>query len=294
MRLVPPVVAAPAARVGGRLYRRLAPDERTVVEANLRRVRPELTGAALDRAVGEVFAGYGRYWADSLRLPHLDRGALERGFTVEGLEIVTDALEEGRSPIVALPHLGTWEWAAAWMTQIAGFDLTAVAERLEPPEVYDWFLDYRRGLGMDIIPHGPDAGTQLAAAMRAPRIVTLLCDRDITGDGIEVEFFGETTKLPGGPALLALRSGAPLLPTAIYFDGPGAHGVVHPALDTERRGRLRADVTRVTQDLAHALEELIRAAPEQWHLLQPSWPSDYELLGRVPPGGHADRPGTSS
>ncbi len=200
VRLVPPVVAAPAARVGGRLYRRLAPDERTVVEANLRRVRPELTGAALDRAVGEVFAGYGRYWADSLRLPHLDRGALERGFTVEGLEIVTGALEEGRSPIVALPHLGTWEWAAAWMTQIAGFDLTAVAERLEPPEVYDWFLDYRRGLGMDIIPLGPDAGTQLAAAMRAPRIVTLLCDRDITGDGIEVEFFGETTKLPGGPA----------------------------------------------------------------------------------------------
>jgi KDO2-lipid IV(A) lauroyltransferase len=90
-----------------------------------------------------------------------------------------------------------------------------------------------------------------------------------------VDFFGERTTLPGGPATLALRTGAPLLPTAVYFDGPDhRRSVVLPPVDTSRQGRLREDVQRVTQDLAHALEDLIRRAPEQWHLLQPNWPSD--------------------
>lgn len=294
LRFLPGSIATPLARVGGRAYGRFSPDERRVVEANLRRVRPGLTGAALARLVDEVFDGYGRYWADAMRLPHLDRAAIADGFTVEGLERVTDALAAGQSPIVALPHLGGWEWAGAWMVQVAGFELTAVAERLDPPEVFEWFVEYRRRLGMEIIPLGPDAGARLASAMTTSRVVTLLCDRDIAGDGVEVDFFGEPTRLPGGPALLALRNGAPLLPTAVYFDGPRCKGVVGEALDTERRGRLRADVTRVTQDLAHALEDLIRVAPGQWHLLQPSWPADYELVGRHPPGTAAGPTGASS
>jgi KDO2-lipid IV(A) lauroyltransferase len=107
------------------------------------------------------------------------------------------------------------------------------------------------------------------------RVLCLLSDRDINGGGIPVEFFGETTTLPGGPATLALRSGAPLLPAAVYYQGGGLHEArVLPALDTARQGSFRADVARVTQDLAHGLEVLIRRAPEQWHLLQPNWPSD--------------------
>ena len=94
-----------------------------------------------------------------------------------------------------------------------------------------------------------------------------------------VEFFGERTRLPGGPAVTALRSGAPLVPAAAYFEGGHCHAVILPPIDTERRGKLRADVTRVTQDLASSLETLIRRAPEQWHLLQPNWPSDYDALG---------------
>ena len=108
----------------------------------------------------------------------------------------------------------------------------------------------------------------------------LLCDRDLVGDGIEVEFFGERTTLPAGPATLALRTGAPLLPAAVYF-GPqgGHHAKVMPPVAAQREGRLRDDVERVTQDLAHRFEELIRAAPEQWHLLQPNWPSDHATNG---------------
>ena len=112
-------------------------------------------------------------------------------------------------------------------------------------------------------------------ALRDNRIVCLLCDRDIAGDGVEVEFFGERTTLPGGPATLALRTGATLVPAAVYFRAGRDHeGVVRPAIPVEREGRLREDIARITQALAKELEILIRAAPEQWHLLQPNWPSD--------------------
>ena len=107
----------------------------------------------------------------------------------------------------------------------------------------------------------------------------LLSDRDIRGGGIEVEFFGEKTTMPAGPATLALRTGAPLLPTGVYFTSRrnGHLAVVRPPLPIERTGRLRDDVVRVTQDLAHELEDLIRRAPEQWHLMQPNWPADADL-----------------
>ena len=133
-------------------------------------------------------------------------------------------------------------------------------------------------LGMTVVPTGPNAGTAVTKALRENQIVCLLSDRDIERNGVDVEFFGERTTLPGGPATLALRSGAPLLPATCYFDGASHHGVVLPPLDTTRRGKLREDVARVTQDLAHALEILIRREPTQWHLLQPNWPSGVRLL----------------
>jgi KDO2-lipid IV(A) lauroyltransferase len=153
--------------------------------------------------------------------------------------------------------------------------VTAVVERLEPTDLFDWFVGLRQSFGFEIVALGPEAGTATVRALKANHVLALLCDRDLTGTGPEVEFFGERTTLPAGPATLALRTGAPILPTAIYFDGPRSrHAVVLPALDTTRQGKLRDDVQRVTQDLAAALEALIRKAPEQWHLLQPNWPSD--------------------
>src|SRR5205085_7976812 len=112
-------------------------------------------------------------------------------------------------------------------------------------------------------------------ALRANEVACLLCDRDLAGTGIPVEFFGERTTLPGGPAALALRTGAALLPAAVYFEGRHGHrGVVRPPVPVERTGRLRDAVARVSQALAGELECLIRDAPDQWHLFQPNWPSD--------------------
>jgi KDO2-lipid IV(A) lauroyltransferase len=265
--------------LGAQAYGRLARDERTVVERNLARVRGGSTAEVPSRSVDRVFASYGRYWLESLRLPHVEPAEIEARFTHEGIEHLLGPIGSGGTPILALPHVGGWEWAAAWLTQVRGWRVTAVAERLEPPELFEWFCDYRARLGVDVVPLGPNAAAELARSIEPNRIITLLADRDLTGDGVPVEFFGERTTLPGGPALLALRSGMPLLPTAVYQHGPHHHAVVRPPLDTERRGRLRADVARVTQDLAHAFEELIAAQPEQWHLLQPNWPSDRAALG---------------
>lgn len=263
---------------------RFSPEQRLMAERNLRRVHgADYPDAAVRRDVQRVFDSYARYWLDSLRLPSLAPDEVDRGFSHADLDPLFAALDRGVGPILALPHLGGWEWAARWLVTVRGKAVAAVVEQLEPPELYEWFLDFRRDLGMHIIPLGPAAGTETSAALAAGEIMCLLCDRDISGSGIDVEFFGERTRLPGGPALMALRSGSPLLPTAVYFEGDHCHAMVLPALDTERRGKLRADVARVTQDLARALEVLIRRAPEQWHLLQPNWPSDYQALGRTPP-----------
>ena len=257
-----------------------SPQRRRIVERNLRRVYgPDFGGAELERSVQQTFESYARYWAESFRLPSLDRGQLEAGFTFAGYEHIAACRDRGLGPILALPHLGGWEWAAFYVTEVLGIPCTAVVERLEPPELFEWFADYRRSIGLNVVPVGPHAASEVARAVKDRHVVCLLSDRDVTEHGVEVEFFGERTTLPAGPALLALRTGTSLIPAAVYFRGALRHAELCAPLDVERRGRLRDDVTRVTQDVAHALEDLIRAEPEQWHLMQPNWPSDHEALG---------------
>jgi KDO2-lipid IV(A) lauroyltransferase len=233
-----------------------------------------LQGRDLDRAVRHLFESYARYYAESFRLPSCSLAEIDAGFTAEGFEHIETARAAGTGAIMVLPHLGGWEWAAFWLTRIRDIPVTAVVERLDPPDLFEWFVELRRSFGMEVVPLGPEAGRATIRALKANHLLALLCDRDLKGDGQEVEFFGERTTLPAGPATLALRTGAPILPTAIYFDGDVRRGVVRGPLDTSRRGSLREDVARITQDVAYALEALIRAAPEQWHLLQPNWPSD--------------------
>jgi KDO2-lipid IV(A) lauroyltransferase len=156
-----------------------------------------------------------------------------------------------------------------------GYEALAVVEPVEPPELFDWFARQRRAIGIDIVPLGPDVSTLLLRALRANKIVCLLCDRDLTGDGVEVTFFGERTTLPAGPATLALRTGAALLPVAVYFgEGRDHDASVLAPVPAKREGRLREDIARITQALATEFEHLIEHAPDQWHLLQPNWPSD--------------------
>jgi KDO2-lipid IV(A) lauroyltransferase len=237
-----------------------------------------LNGPELDAKIDEAFASYARYWAESLRLPGMSFEAVEAGMSWQGIGHIYQGLEAGRGVILALPHLGGWEWAGAWIAG-QGYPTTVVVEALEPPELFEWFAGFRRSVGMEVVGVGPGAATAVLRALRANHLVCLLSDRNLSAaSGIEVDFFGERTSLPGGPATLALRTGAVLLPTAVYFEeGPAGHlGLVQSPIDTARRGSLREDVTRVTQDLALRLEGLIKRRPTQWHLMQPNWPSDVQ------------------
>jgi KDO2-lipid IV(A) lauroyltransferase len=248
---------------------------RLIIERHLKRVDPSLSGLALRRASQQAFDSYMRYYTESFRLPTLSRKHVLRTFSYDGYQHILTGLEKGKGVIVALPHLGGWEWAGRWMSEM-GHRMTVIVEPLEPPELFDWFVKLRSDLGMNVVPLGPSAGSAVLAALARNEIVCLLSDRDIQGNGVEVEFFGERTTLPAGPAMLGIRSGAVVVPTAVYFTKSvdGHHCVVRPPLSLERTGGLRESVAAGTQALAHELEGLIRRAPEQWHLFQPNWPSD--------------------
>ena len=274
-RLVPLAVAMPVARGVGRLAGRFDGDRRRLVARNLQRVvGPELNGRQLQRSVSRVFASYADYYLQSFRLPSMTTEQIVAGFSEEGYERIAEARTEGNGVILAMPHLGSWEWAAHWLTLHHGVPVGCVVETLQPPELFDWYRGFRESLGMKVVGLGPSAGVETIAMLRENRALCLPSDRHVGGAGVEVEFFGEVTMLPAGPATLALRTGAVLLPVAIYDHRGGCHGVVRPPVVAKREGRLRDDVARVTRALAGELEILIAARPEQWHLLQPNWPSD--------------------
>jgi KDO2-lipid IV(A) lauroyltransferase len=250
-------------------------ERRAMIERHLRRVNPTWTRWQVRRGAQQAFDSYSRYWIESLRVPSLSARTVAAGFRTTGFSNITNGLEQGNGVILALPHLGGWEWSGRWLADL-GYKVNVVVETLEPPELFEWFVRLRSELGMTVIPLGPSAATAVLRALRDNEIVCLLCDRDLQGGGVEVEFFGERTTLPAGPAMLGLRSGAPILPVGCYFTRRvnGHHAVIRPAVPMERTGTLREDIARVTQHLAKELEYLIRRAPEQWHLFQPNWPSD--------------------
>ncbi|WP_419841689.1 phosphatidylinositol mannoside acyltransferase [Candidatus Poriferisodalis sp.] len=290
-RLVPLWFSERLAALAGPVLARSMPARAAMVRRHQARVQRWIAAGAADPAspsesasdadgnlqvaAAAAFSSYARYWLESFRLPAVSEAVLDRGIDVPAYHHVEQALDRGNGAILALPHLGGWEWAGFWMATVNRLPITVVVEPLDPPDLFAWFAGFRERLGMRVVPLGSNAGRQVLSALGRNEIVCLLCDRDLTGDGVEVTFGDERTTLPAGPALLALRSGAALLPTAVYFAPRGRHlGTVRPPIHVERRGRLRDDVAAITQRLADELATLIAAAPHQWHLFGPNWPSD--------------------
>jgi KDO2-lipid IV(A) lauroyltransferase len=289
MQRLPEVVAAAAAGAVALAVSAFRTKAGAMYGRHLRRVLgPGLSEAEVGAMTRRALLNYGRYWFEGARLPVLGPDVIADRMLVEsGWEHLVEGMEAGQGVIMALPHIGSWEWGGAWLA-LKGYPMTSVAEPLKPPAMYDWFVAQREAMGLTIVPLGADASRVLLRTLRAGKLVGLLCDRDVGGNGIEVEFFGERTTMPAGPAMLALRTGAVLLPTAVY-SGPGAEhtAVIMPPVHAERTGGLRQDVARVTQLIASDLEQLIRRAPHQWHLFQPNWPSDTA----AGPAGSADPAG---
>ena len=267
-------------------------EQRLIVERNLRRAGVGAGGdgasrRALRRAVRETFVAYGRYYIDCARLAATGPAGVDAGFTFSHFEHISDARRMGPGAILVLPHVGSWEWAGVWLAQRPGMKVTAVVEAIDHPELFEWMGRFRRRIGMDIVAAGPDALGKLTKALHDGHVVCLLADRDIGGGGVEVEFFGERTTLPGGAAVLARRTGSPIVGVVTSVRNGKCHADCMPPMVVGREGRLRDVVAETTQVLAHRLEEMIRTAPTQWHLMQPNWPSDREALAALRNGRRA-------
>ncbi|MBI2090453.1 MAG: phosphatidylinositol mannoside acyltransferase [Deltaproteobacteria bacterium] len=238
------------------------------------------SGHDIRAAAREVFASYGRYWAELFWLRADRLGVVDQHVTLEGGEYLTAARQAGRGMILAVPHLGNWEIGARVLVE-RNIPVTVVAEALADRSMTEWFTATRRMLGMDVLlaAEGSHLAPALARRLRKGGAIALMTDRDLARKGLEVQFFGELTTLPAGPALLAELTGAALLPAAVYFrPGRGHRVVIRPPLEAIQSGS-RAERRQVlAQQLAAAVEALVREAPTQWHLLQPNWPSDRRAL----------------
>jgi KDO2-lipid IV(A) lauroyltransferase len=221
---------------------------------------------------------YLRYWMESFRLPAWSAERIRRGVEVHDLHHLTEGLAAGKGVVLALPHLGNWDLAGAWVTTKLEIPFTTVAERLKPETLYDRFVAYREGLGMEVLPHnGGSAFGTLARRLRDGGLVCLVADRDLSASGVEVDFFGETARMPAGPALLAQQTGALLLPVTLWYDdSPVMKGQVHPPIEVPESGTRAEKTSVMTQSLADAFAGGIAEHPEDWHMLQRLWLADLD------------------
>jgi phosphatidylinositol dimannoside acyltransferase len=249
----------------------LLPTRRAVVAANQAHVLGRPVDDPLVRAATrEAFVRYARYWFDAFDVATWTDERVASACSFEGLDHIREALSDGTGVVAAVPHMGNWD-AIGRALSLEGLPVISVAERLRPDRLFRLFLDHRRGLGMEIVGLDEDVGRQLADMLEANRFVALVADRDLSGKGVEVEMFGSPRRLPAGPALLALRTGAPLVTAALYQTPTGWRAVVHEPIVFEPTGDRRADVAALTERIARAFERDIAVAPADWHLFQPGW-----------------------
>ena len=239
---------------------------------NLRRVAGEEN---LDRLVRAGMRSYLRYYLEAFRLPGYSRKDILRMFRLGGESMLQDDVVSGRGAIVALPHGGNWDLAGAWAAA-KGWPLVAIAERLKPEGLYRRFVEFREGLGMEVIPltgaEKPPIDL-LLERLEKGYVVALLADRDLPGRGVEVDFFGGRVTMPPGPALLALRSGAPLYAVDMWYERDAACAQLNGPLPMPDPGSgpLTERIRVVTQDLADRFAAGIARHPEDWHMLQRMW-----------------------
>ncbi|TAM93483.1 MAG: phosphatidylinositol mannoside acyltransferase [Jatrophihabitans sp.] len=246
---------------------------------NLRRVvGPGVSELRMDALVGEALRSYARYWMETFRLPRMPVAevAARAGAGTLGKEHLDAALAAGRGAVVALPHQGNWDVAGIWLVAHSGPFVT-VAERLRPASLFDRFVALRESLGFEVLPLSgadPSPTAVLTERLRQNKVACLLADRDLSRTGVDVQFFGDTARMPGGPALLAATTGAPLLPVSLWFTPDGGWGQrICPPLELPGE-RLRDRVRQGTQLLADAFARGIAEHPADWHMLQRLWLAD--------------------
>ncbi|WP_435735810.1 phosphatidylinositol mannoside acyltransferase [Cellulosimicrobium sp. PMB13] len=259
------------------------------LEKNLARVRPGLGDRALRRLSRAGMRSYMRYYREAFTLPAWTPEQVAARVRVIGEQNLREHLDGDRSPVLALSHQGNWDLAGAWATRHLAPVLT-VAERLEPEEVFQEFLAFRTGIGLEILALGDgDVFRELVRGARRPgRIIPLLADRDLTARGVEVDLFGRRARVAAGPAALAVTTGAPLIPAGISYERlRGARrraagtpwGIVirfFPSVEVPADVPRSERVAAATQGWVDALSVALGERPEDWHMLQKVFVEDLD------------------
>jgi lauroyl/myristoyl acyltransferase len=240
---------------------------------NLARVIGTTPARVPDGLIRASVASYARYWREAFRLPSMDLTKLGKQLDPHfgGQEHIAAALDAGRGAILALPHSGNWDMAGVWLAQKHG-TFTTVNERLKPESLYKRFIAYRESLGFEMLPLSGGERPPfevLAERLRDNRVVCLMAERDLTRAGVQVDFFGEPTRMPAGSAKLAIETGADLMVVHSWYPAHGWEFSTTPPLDTSS-----GDVAVITQTLADHFARNIAAHPADWHMMQPQWLAD--------------------
>ena len=271
VRAMPEVVARNAFDAGAVYASRNGGPEQ--LRKNLARVigvPPAQVPAGLIRA---SLASYARYWREAFRLPAMNLDELGQRLDpcLWGREHIEAGLDKGRGVVLALPHSGNWDMAGVWLARHHGA-FTTVAERLKPESLYRRFITYRETLGFEMLPlTGGERPPfeMLCERLRANRLICLMAERDLTRTGVQVDFFGEPTRMPAGPAKLAIETGATLLPVHCWNEPDDWVFDVQSGVDTSS-----GDVVTITQALADRFARNIAGHPADWHMMQPQWLAD--------------------
>jgi KDO2-lipid IV(A) lauroyltransferase len=210
-----------------------------------------------------------RYWVDTFRLPDWSDERIIETVTVTNEHLLTDAIAAKTGVIVAVPHAGNWDHAGAYFCA-KGIRLVTVAERLKPEKLFLKFLAYRQAMGMEVLPLDGRVLNTLQERLNEGALVALVSDRDLSRSGIEVEFFGGKARMPAGPALLALRTKAPLITAFVSYTDNGVH-IEFRHVVLPKRGDESSKVQEIVQMTAQYFEDGISENPQDWHMLQRIW-----------------------
>ena len=239
------------------------------LESNLRRVAPELSDDDLRNLAKAGMRSYLRYWCDTFRSPDWDTQRIQSTVTVNDVELLLEPVRSKRGVVVALPHAGNWDHAGSFFCS-QGIPLVTVVERLKPVRLFEKFLEYRQAIGMEALPlDGRVMGT-LASRLREGKLVALVADRDLSRSGIDVDFFDGTARMPAGPALLAIRTGADLITAYVSYTPNGIH-IDFRKIEIASGETESEQVAKTVQLCADNFAAGIRQHPADWHMLQRIW-----------------------
>ena len=239
------------------------------LRSNLSRVCPEKSDLEMDLLMKQAMSSYMRYWCDTFRSPDWSRERISQTVTVDGEELLTEPMKSGTGVIVALPHAGNWDHAGAYFCAM-GFPLVTVAERLKPEALFNKFLEYRQNIGMEVLALDSRSMATLLKRAREGALIALVADRDLSKSGIDVSFFGYPSRMPAGPALLAIRTGIPLITAYVSYTDSGIH-IKFDSVDIPIDGTEFERIAAIVQRCADLFAKGIKSAPQDWHMLQRIW-----------------------